>query len=322
MATALFDGLSLLAEPLRARMLRLLAREELAVGELARVVQTSQPSASRHLKQLGRQDWVLRRKVGTSTWYRMEPARLDAQQQAIWGLVGPALEEEAADPTSVVSADDQRLETVLAQRDGDAAEMFRRLGSRWDEVRREQFGTDYLLPTVLGLLPEDQVVVDLGCGTGGLLATLAPAVHTAIGVDRERAMLQAAEERLAHQLGKHDAARVRLLEGLLSALPLQSASVDCALCMLVLHHVRSPAPVFAEVRRVLRPGGRFVLLDMVAHDREEFRRTMGHQHRGFSEDQLTRWAQEAGLRLSRLTPLPPDPAAQGPGLFVAVLTAT
>jgi ArsR family transcriptional regulator len=285
------------------------------------VVQTSQPSASRHLKQLGRQGWVLRRKVGTSTWYRMEPARLDPQQQAIWALVGAALDEEAPDATSVVAADDRRLDTVLSQRDGDAAEMFRRLGSRWDEVRREQFGTNYLLPTVLGLLPEGQVVVDLGCGTGGLLATLAPAVRTAVGVDRERAMLQAAEERLAHQLSKQDAARVRLVEGLLGALPLETDSVDCALCMLVLHHVRDPAPVFAEVRRVLRSGGRFVLLDMVAHDREEFRRTMGHQHRGFSEEQLTQWARGAGLGVARLTALPPDPAAQGPGLFVAVLTA-
>lgn len=320
MQSLVFDRLSILAEPLRARMLRLLAQEELAVGELARVVQTSQPTASRHLKQLGAQGWVARRKVGTATWYHLDRQGLDGGQKALWTLVNSELSEEARDPRSVVAADDGRLITVLAQREGDAEEMFRRLGSRWDEVRREQFGDGHVVPTLLALLPPGQDIVDLGCGTGAMLERLAPAAGTLTGVDRERAMLDVARTRLDQSLSPDVAARVVLREGLLSALPLADTSADLALSTLVLHHIREPELVFAEVARILRPGGRWVLLDMVAHDRLEFRRTMGHQHAGFAPDDVQRWATDAGLRLERWQTLPLDPSAQGPGLFLAVLT--
>ena len=79
------------------------------------------------------------------------------------------------------------------------------------------------------------------------------------------------------------------------------------------------APVFAEVARVLAPRGRWVLVDMVEHDREEYRETMGHQHLGFSRESVSALAKGAGLELRTWRILPPDPAAQGPGLFVAVV---
>ncbi len=312
MTNPLFDRLSLLSEPTRVRMLRVLAREELAVGELARVVQTSQPTVSRHLKHLARGGWVEQRKVGTATWVRLS-RELTEPDQRLWTLVDAEIEADATEESSIYAEDLRRLEVVLAQREGDSASLFRRLGSRWEAVRTEQFGSSYVLPAALALLPQGLRAVDLGCGTGELLELLAPACAEVVGVDREEAMLDVARARVS------DHTHVRLEKALLDALPLESATMDLATCVLVLHHIRELAPVFAEARRILRPGGRWVVVDMAAHDREDFRRSMGHAHGGFSEDRLADLAETAGLQLTRWSPLPPDPSAQGPGLFVAVL---
>ncbi len=308
----LFDRLSALSEPIRARLLRVLAREELAVGELARVLQTSQPTVSRHLKQLEEGGWVSKRRAGTASYLRLVPADLSPEARSLWQLVSAAMEAEA-EPASQYAEDLRRLEGVLAARTGDSEELFRRLAGRWDLVRHELFGDAYLPPALVALLPPGLTIADLGCGTGAVLPVLAPAAARLIGVDREEAMLDVARERVA------GLPRVELRRGLLDALPLDSASIDVALCQLVLHHVRDLPPVFAELRRVLVPGGRWVILDMAEHDREEYRDTMGHQHRGFSEQTLAGLAEGAGLRLTAYRPLPADPAAQGPSLALAVL---
>lgn len=113
---------------------------------------------------------------------------------------------------------------------------------------------------------------------------------------------------------------VELIESSLERLPLAEASVDAALCMLVLHHVDKLQPCFDQIARTLRPGGRLVVLDMVEHDRREYHRTMGHRHLGFSQQGLAALATEAGLTEQSWQRLPPDPEAQGPGLFLAVYT--
>lgn len=310
----LFDQLTTLSEPIRARLLRVVAREELAVGELARVLQTSQPTVSRHLKVLDAGGWVRRRKVGTATYYRLRDDELDAEAAGLWTVVAAAMDAEAQDPASTWAEDLRRLDGVLAQRTADSEELFRRLGGRWDGVRQELFGDAFVAAALAALVPEGAVVADLGCGTGAMLPLFAGTAATVLGVDREAAMLEVAAERVA------DLPNVTLRRGLLDALPIEPASVDIALCGLVLHHVRDLPPVFAEVRRVLGPGGRWVVVDMVEHDREEYRSTMGHQHLGFAADTVAALAEGAGLRLRSYRVLPPDPAAQGPGLFVAVVT--
>jgi 2-polyprenyl-3-methyl-5-hydroxy-6-metoxy-1,4-benzoquinol methylase len=314
MSTVLFERLATLSEPLRVRLLRVLAREELAVGELARVLQTSQPTVSRHLKQLDAGGWVQRRPVGTAAWYRLSDG-LDEDARQLWDVVAAQTDLEAYEPGSLLTEDLRRLAAVLASRTGDSEELFRRLGGRWDGVRRELFGESYLAPLLAALLSPGLCIADLGCGTGGMLPLLATGAQRVYGVDREAAMLEVAAERVALL------PQVELRRGLLGALPLDDHSVDLCLCALVLHHVADPAPVFAQVRRVLRPDGRFVLLDMVAHDREDYRSTMGHQHLGFGRVEIEALALGAGLVLRSWAALPPDPLAQGPGLFVAGLAA-
>ncbi len=311
MTSPLFARLADLAEPIRVRLLRVLAREELAVGELARVLQTSQPTVSRHLKQLDEGGWVSRRKAGTASYFRL--AQGEPEARALWDVVSTQIEAEAADPASQYAEDLRRLEGVLAARTGDSEELFRRLGGRWDGVRRELFGDGYILPALLALLPPGRVAVDLGCGTGAMLPLLAHSVRQVIGVDREAAMLDVALDRA------RGFSNIELRRGLLDNLPIESASVDLALCQLVLHHVSTLPPVFAEVARVLAPDGRWIILDMVEHDRSEYRDTMGHQHLGFSEATTRALAADAGLSLAAWRVLPADPAAQGPALFVAVI---
>jgi len=313
MAVPVFERLSALSEPIRARILWVLDREPLAVGELARVLQTSQPTVSRHLKQLGQGGWVEHRRVGTAAIYRPAQDDLAPEAGALWSLVRSELETDAGHPESMLAEDLRRLDAVIAQRDGARRDFFRLQGSRWDAVRDEQFGRAFIVPTLLHLLPPDLVAADLGCGSGLMLPLLSPVVGQLVGIDREAAMLDVARSRTA------DLDNVRLVEAELDAIPLEDASIDLALCTLVLPYIAEPATVLAEVARILRPDGRFVLVDMAPHNRDDFRRAMGHVRAGLSETDLAEVAEGAGLQLSSWRRLPPDPSAQGPSLFVAVL---
>jgi ArsR family transcriptional regulator len=87
--------------------------------------------------------------------------------------------------------------------------------------------------------------------------------------------------------------------------------------MLVLHHIAEPARALAEVGRVLKPRGRLVVVDMLPHDRENYRQQMGHAWLGFGEDHTTRLLGDAGFESIRIVMLPPDAKAKGPALFVA-----
>lgn len=306
----IFDHLSLLAEPARVRMLRILAVEELTVNELVAVVQLPQSTVSRQLKVLSELGWVARRQDGNTTRVRFAGDTLDEAAARLWEVVA----DDPADALTIAE-DRARVASVLAQRRVDSRTFFGRVASGWEVVRAELFGRSFVPPTLAALLPSSWTVVDLGCGSGDTLALLAPVVARAIGVDQEPSMLAAARARLA------DIAPVELLEAELTALPLPPGIADAALCLLVLHHVEAPGLALAEARRVLRPGGAVVVLDMVAHDREEYRETMGHHHLGFAPEDVARYAAEAGLRVASLRRLPVDPEARGPGLFVARLVA-
>ncbi len=306
----ILDDLTLLSEPIRVRVLRLVEREELGVGELSSVLQLPQSTVSRHLKALMVADWVVRRSAGTSSLIRMDEG-LEGARAKLWALVKADLDDDPA-----AAQDAQRLDGVLAQRRVDTRAFFGRVAARWDEVRDTLFGGGFTVASVAALLDRRLVVADLGCGTGATAQQIAPAVAKVIAVDHEEVMLEAARARL------DGVENVELRLGDLTKLPLEDGSVDRALAMLVLHHVDALDEAFREIRRVLRPTGSLVVLDMTAHDRESYRHTMGHVHLGFSRDDLTGLAREAGLSLTRHYLLPPAPQAQGPGLFIAAFEVT
>jgi len=296
---SVFPILSALSEPVRARILALVEVEELGVKELQDTLQLPQSTISRHLKVLVDRGLVQRRSAGTQSLVRI--ASLDAPTTAIWQSVTASL-------GNVREADLARMRTVLSLSRADGEDFFGRHASRWDALREDLFGHDFVLPTLLALL-DDVTVADLGCGTGAMLAALSGV--RAIGVDREPAMLEVARKRVPD---------ADLRCGRLDDLPIEDDELDAALLVLVLHHVEDLGLVFSELRRVLKPWGRAIVLDMVEHDRAEFRRTMGHKHLGFSVERLVALA--GGLRLASHVALKRGEGALGPGLQLLVFENT
>jgi ArsR family transcriptional regulator len=108
---------------------------------------------------------------------------------------------------------------------------------------------------------------------------------------------------------------VDLRLGTLEALPIDHDQLDIAMLGLVLHHVPDPGVALAEAARVLKPGGRMLIIDMLPHDRVEYQQQMGHVWLGFPERQLRKWLAAAGFDHIRCTALPIEDAAKGPALF-------
>jgi ArsR family transcriptional regulator len=302
--TLLFDRLTALADLTRSRMLLLLERHELTVGELASVLQLPQSSTSRHLKTLADEGWVSSRAEGTVRWYRMVSDRLDPSARRLWQVV----REQVVD-ASVTAHDEQRLRSVLAQRRAKSQEFFSSAAGQWDRMRAELFGAHPEQIGLLALLDEEWTVGDLGCGTGQLAATLAPFVRRVIAVDDSKAMLAAARKRL------QSVENVELRKGDIESLPVTDGELDVAVLSLVLHYMVDPAQGLIEARRVIRPRGRLLIVDMMPHDRDEYRQQMGHVWQGFSREQLTGWLRAAGFTHVTHRPIPPDPEAKGPALF-------
>ena len=305
-ARPFFDRLSALADPTRSRLLLLLDRHELTVGELCSALQLPQSTVSRHLKTLADDGWVTVRAEGTSRRYAMPGAALDAGARRLWHLV-----RDQVGTTPSARHDLSRVEQLLLERRSTSQAFFSSRAGQWDKVRSELYGSRADLTPLAALLDPQWTVADLGCGTGQTTAALAPFVGRVIAVDESSAMLAAARRRLG------DREQVAVRSGRLEHLPIDDAELDAAILSLVLHFVVDPAAVFAEAARTIRPGGRLLVVDMLPHEREEYRSTMGHLWLGFDAAQLTAWLEQAGFADVRIVPLPPDPQAKGPGLFTA-----
>jgi ArsR family transcriptional regulator len=305
-APALLDWMTALADPTRARTLRLVERQELSVADLCAVLQLPQSTVSRHLKVLSDEGWVSARADGTSRLYRLALDRLEPSARRLWSLVR---DETAATP--LAEQDDRRLEGVLAERQTRSQAFFASSAGQWDKLRREMYGDRFDLQALAGLLDAQWTVGDLACGTGQVATALAPFVRRVIAVDRSRAMLSAARKRLGA------AAHVDLRQGTLEALPIDDGTLDAAVISLALHYVSDPLAALRETARTLRPGGRLLAIDLLEHERQEYRQQMGHVWMGFGRDQMTGWLAQAGFDDARVLPLPAAPQAQGPALFAA-----
>jgi ArsR family transcriptional regulator len=234
------------------------------------------------------------------------PPREDALGRRLWAL---AREQTERWPT--LKQDQLRLARLRAERQPAALAFFSGAAGRWDRMRSALYGEAFSQAALLSLLPPDWVVADLGCGSGTVAATLAPYVRSVIGVDQSAAMLKSARKRTA------GLRNVELRQGSLESLPVESRSVDGALLLLSLSYVADPLRALTEAAQILKPGGRLVVVDLLRHDREDFRRQMGQSSLGFEPEELARVLDEAGLSGSSCRALPPEPRAQGPALVLA-----
>src|SRR5215831_3698624 len=310
-SAVLTDHFTVLSDSIRVRMLVVLEGRELTVSELCDITQSPQSTVSRHLKTLSDGGWVTSRPDGTRRLYTFALDELNPSIQRLWDVVR---DEAASSATS--SEDDRRLKLVLSNRRTQSEAFFSSAAGQWDKLREELFGATSHLRALAGLLEPDSVVGDLGCGTGKVSEWIGLFADRVIAVDASREMLSAARQ----QLGSYK--NIQLRQVSLEKLPIEDGALDIALMMLVLHHLPEPKRVLIEAARTLKPGGRLLVLDMLPHEHEEYRQTMGHVWLGFDEKQMTRWLHAARFRVIRWHILPPESKTKGPSLFVATARRT
>lgn len=292
-----------IGDPSRLRILLLVQGMELAVGEIAQVLQQSQPRVSRHLRILAEAGLVERGREGAWVFVRLGPAAIS----------GPALAAIAALARVVPGAADlgtsdrARLAVVRADRAAAVDSWFAAHAAEWEQERSlhtREAGVEQAIAAVLdGDLGD---LVDVGTGTGRMIELLAPRARTALGLDRNPEMLRIARNRL--EAAGLTAARVQT--GDMYALPLAGEAADTLVLHQVLHFADNPAAAISEAARVLRPGGRLLVIDLMPHNREELRVERRHLRLGFADDVVLGWMAEAGLQGQVARRLPAEEAAQ------------
>ena len=275
-----------LADPSRVRILALLRTMELSVGELAHVLGQSQPRVSRHVKILGDAGLLDRHKEGSWVFLALTG---DPRSQAVFLLL-----DQWLDPTSreVLAADAVRLAAVRADRAEAAARYFSVQAQVWDSIRSlhvAESAVEQAIQKALGDRPVGRLL-DVGTGTGRMIELLGPAAAQAIGIDKSSEMLRLARVKL-------EAAGIpsSLRQADMYALPLAEGSADSVVVHQVLHYAQNPAAAVAEAARVLRPGGRLLVVDFAAHEREDLRTKDAHLRLGFSDEAMAGWFGAAGL---------------------------
>ena len=277
--------LRLLGDETRLRLLRLLAREALNVSELTAVLSLAQSGVSRHLGLLRDAGLVVEQRTGTFSWYRLAPEfeAASGPRAALWAW----LREEFARSTPATRADDARLEEVRRVR----KENFDEHGGG-DERRQLVPGRSWAAwARALGLLLPSMDVADLGCGEGYLTLEAARWARRVIALDQSADVLARARELAVRRKLRN----ITWKRGHLDRLPIPGASVDVALLSQALHHVENPVGALVEAHRILRPGGRVLVLDLREHDEAWVRSKLGDRWLGFGDKRLAEMLTTAGF---------------------------
>ena len=298
--------LKALADPSRLLLARLLLEGTFNVSEVCELLEAPQSTTSRHLKILVDGGLVTGRREGRLIFYAWR-SDLDAASSDLRSWVaghGPALTGELR----------RRIHALWQARRERTASFFATVDAR--DPGAAWLGSADCLPAILQRLPRYASVLDLGTGTGRLLPDLASTTGgPVIGVDASPSMLEQARARV-------DASGVEGVElrlGDLAHLPLTDGEVDAVVANMVLHHLPEPGRVFDEIRRVLKPGGTFLIGDFLPHDQEWMRDSLADQWLGLAPDDVRSWLGSAGFEAVDVEPLPPNrPGALG--VFVVQAT--
>ena len=279
-ASALFR---LLADGTRLRLLRLLALDRFNVSELTGILGLAQSGVSRHLGLLREAGLVVEEREAGFVYYRLAEESRTNGHAPLWSVLDTQFAEASSDPA--VRQDDARLQEVLRQRKenfdthGDIRQLVP--GRSWAAWAR---ALGHLLPAL--------DVADIGCGDGYLTIEAARWARTVVGIDHSDEVLERAR---ALSLRRR-VTNVEWKKGDLARLPLRDASVDVALLSQALHHATVPEEALAEAVRVLRPGGRLIVLDLRKHEEKWVTTRFGDRWLGFSDADLDRLLRGGGLR--------------------------
>jgi len=298
---ALTTTLKAAAEATRLRILALIAEAELTVTDLTAILRQSQPRLSRHLRLLTEAGLVQRHREGSWAFFRLgeEGAAADIARAVIARI-------DPSDPT--IARDRERLGAVRAARSAAAQNYFRRHAAEWDRIRKlhsADAAVEAAIRAALGGVPI-RSLLDLGTGTGRMLELFAPDIERGIGLDLSLDMLALARARLDRAGLKHCSVR----HGDIYDLALPRDSFDVVIIHQVLHFLDDSARAIREAARVLRPGGRLLVIDFAPHDLEFLREQHAHRRLGFAAETVTQWLEAAGLDVMRQQTLPPGPGGK------------
>jgi ubiquinone/menaquinone biosynthesis C-methylase UbiE len=280
---SIVKSLRVLGDINRLRMLLLLSREELSVAELQEILGMGQSSISTHLAQLKHAGLVEDRRTGKNIWYRSK-----ADGDVLSGLLG--MLQQAPEEIPEAAHDQAALDLVLRKRQDKTRAFFDDMAGRLGREYVPGRSWKSMAEALLLMLPP-MVIADLGAGEGAFSLLLAQRAQHVIAVDNSDKMVE-----LGTQLAqKQGVAALEYRKGDLEAVPIADSAVDMALFSQSLHHALHPERAIAEAWRILKPGGRITILDLVQHRLTEARELYADVWLGFSEVELESLLSKSGF---------------------------
>jgi ubiquinone/menaquinone biosynthesis C-methylase UbiE/DNA-binding transcriptional ArsR family regulator len=299
---ALNAALKAAGEETRLRVLALLAEAELTVSDLTDILRQSQPRISRHLKLLAEAGLVERFREGTWAFFRLS-------EQGGGAAVARALLDRLDPADQTIARDRARLTSVRQTRAAAAQAYFRAHAAEWDRIRKLHV-TDAAVEDAIRAALADKPfrsLLDLGTGTGRMLELFGGVIERGLGLDLSLDMLLLARDRLERASLKNCSVR----QGDLYDLPLANDSFDVVILHQVLHFLDDGARAIREAARVLRPGGRLLVVDFAPHEQEFLREQFAHRRLGFASETMTQWMAASGLEPVLHKSLKPEPGSDG-----------
>lgn len=282
---SLLTALRAAAETTRLRLLGILARNELTVTELTRIMGQSQPRISRHLKLLCEAHLLDRHKEGSWVLYGIADSGPAAH---IVGELICMLPEDDAE----LSRDQQRLEGIQREHLQKATAYFKENAKAWDDIRKRYVAEEDVENAMLSSVADTGVdtLLDLGTGTGRILEVFSPSIRRGLGIDLSREMLAVARAKLESS----GISNCQVRYGNIYGLAVDGGSVDVVTIHHVLHFLDDPAAVVKEAVRTLKPGGRILIVDFAPHQLEVLREQHAHRRLGFTDEEVNNWLRHAG----------------------------
>jgi ubiquinone/menaquinone biosynthesis C-methylase UbiE/DNA-binding transcriptional ArsR family regulator len=309
----LLAGMRAIAEPTRLRLLFVLSHGEFNVSELTQILGQSQPRISRHLKLMTEAGLLSRYKEGSWVLFRLgENTRGAALARAIVDLLPGS--------DSVLANDIARMEEIRRQRAENAAAYFSANAANWEKLRSLHVSEADVEAAMVAMAGSGTLgnFIDLGTGTGRILSLFAARSSQATGVDQSREMLVVARANLE----RSGLRRAQVRQGDIYALPFASATADFVTIHQVLHYLDDPARALGEASRILKPGGRLLIVDFAPHELEHLRDQHAHRRLGFAPDVMASWLKRADLMVLEEKTLPPPKSNGSTGLTVSLWLAS